>query len=147
MQLSKNFTLAELTKSGVALRYCIDNTPSGEEIANLELLAMNSLQTVRDHDGLPFSPSSGYRSAEVNRIVGSKYTSQHRRGQAADIEVPGVSNRDLAEWIKENLDFDQMILEYHKVADPSSGWIHCSYIKQGNRNQCLIFNGTHYREF
>lgn len=148
MYLSPHFTLKELTRSALAMRHGIDNTPRlTSEIANLEQLTQNILQPVRNHFGVPFSPSSGYRCPRVNRLAGSSDKSQHVKGQAADFEVPGLANKDLADWIKDNLDFDQLILEFYNEADPAYGWIHCSYVKQGNRNQCLIFNGINYRSF
>jgi len=146
--LSANFTLEELTHSALALRHGVRNTPTKEEIHRLRLLAEQILQPVRDHFGIPFSPSSGFRSKKVNALAGSKDTSQHRSGQAADFEVPGIPNRDLADWIKENLTFDQLILEFHNPDDPSSGWVHCSYVgPDDNRKQCLIFDGKFYKEF
>lgn len=145
--LSENFTLEELTKSGLALRHGLSNTPTREERSNLASLAEYILQPIRDHFGIPFSPSSGYRSAKVNLLAGSKPTSQHRSGQAADFEVPGVANRDLADWIKANLTFDQLILEFHNPDIPDSGWVHCSYNTDHNRNEYLIFDGTNFRKF
>jgi len=148
MNLSPNFTLAELTKSNLALRHGLSNTPIPFQKTNLKLVAEYILQPVRTYFGIPFSPSSGFRSAVVNRLAGSKDTSQHRTGQAADFEVPGIDNRVTAEWIKANLDFDQLILEFHNPDVPDSGWVHCSYVDpDNNRNECLIFDGKNYREF
>ena len=147
IRLSPHFTLKELTRSALAARHDIQNLPEPHEIANLKRLAVKILEPVRLHYNIPFSPSSGYRNPSVNRLAGSKPTSQHSKGQAADFEVPGVANRDLAEWIKVNLTFDQLILEFHDEDDPASGWIHCSVKETGNRGQCLIFDGTNYREF
>lgn len=147
MKFPPNFTLAELTRSSLALRHGVSNIPTGEEKTNLMLLATFILQPVRDHFGIPFTPSSGFRSAVVNRLAGSKPTSQHRSGQAADFEIPGIPNRILADWIKVNLNFDQLILEFHNPDIPNSGWIHASYIGAGNRNECLIFDGKSYTKF
>ena len=135
--LSPHFTLGELTKSAQALRLGIDNAPDGQAHKNLCALCLNILEPVREHFGIPFTPSSGYRSPAVNEAIGSKPTSQHRLGQAADFEVPGVSNLKLAEWIRDNLEFDQLILEFHTPGDPNSGWVHCSYRSVGqNRKEC-----------
>ena len=140
MKLSANFTLEELTKSQTAERMGIDNQPSEAEIENLRHLCEKILQPVRDVFGKPFVPSSGYRCVELCEAIGSKATSQHAKGQAADFEVPGVSNYDLAKWIEENLDFDQLILECYKKGDPSSGWVHCSYNPDGpQRKQTLTY--------
>ena len=81
--------------------------------------------------------SSGYRSQELCLAIGSKITSQHAKGEAADFEIFGVSNKELADYIHENLDYDQLILEYWKESDPNSGWVHCSYSDGNNRRQYL----------
>ena len=144
MQLSRNFSLAELTKSQTALRAGIDNSPSEAEITNLKAVAENILQPVRDHYDVPFTPSSGFRCLELNRALKSKDTSQHVLGQAADLEVPGVSNYDLAVWIRDNLDFDQLILECYRPGDPASGWVHCSYVGRDNRGQVLTYSVANF---
>jgi len=146
-QITEYFTLNELTRSAVALRHGIVNRPGPQEIANLISLAANILEPVRQNFGRAFRPSSGYRAPEVNKLVGSKPTSQHVTGQAADFEIPAIANRMLANWIKDNLIFDQLILEFYRPDNPGSGWVHCSYAVNQNRNQCLIFNGTDYKEF
>lgn len=147
MKLSKNFTLNELTKSQTAIRLGIDNTPDTSEIIRLQALARQVLQPVRDHYSRSFSPSSGYRSVELCKAIGSSSKSQHAKGEAADFEVPGIDNYDLACWIKDNLDFDQLILEFYKSGDPTSGWIHCSYkVGENNRKQCLTFDGKQYMQ-
>ena len=137
MQLSKNFSLLELTKSQTAARKDIDNTPSPEHQENLKLLCTHILQPVRDHFERVVSVSSGYRSEELCLAIGSKITSQHAKGQAADFEIYGLSNQELAIWINENLEYDQLILEYWKKEDPNAGWVHCSYKSEGNRKQYL----------
>ena len=137
MQLSKNFNLVELTKSQTATRKGIDNTPSTEHQENLKSLCENVLQPVRDHFSRVVSISSGYRSPVLCAAIGSKSTSQHARGEAADFEIFGLSNKELADWINENLDYDQLILEYWKESDPNSGWVHCSFSEGNNRKQYL----------
>ena len=137
MKLSDNFSLLELTKSQTAERKGINNTPSPEHQENLKLLCTHILQPVRDHFEQVVSVSSGYRSPELCTAIGSKTTSQHAKGQAADFEIFGLSNRELANYIKENLDYDQLILEYWKKEDPNSGWVHCSYDVSVNRKQYL----------
>lgn len=146
-QLSEHFSLNELTRSAIALRHAIGNLPGPLEVINLTRLARYILEPVRRHFNIPYRPSSAYRSAQVNRLVGSAPTSQHLTGQAADFEIPTIANGDLALWIKANLTFDQLILEFHHPDDPGSGWVHCSYVTDHNRNECLIFDGTSYREF
>ena len=137
MKLSKNFSLDELTKSQTAERKGIDNTPSPEHQENLEKLCRHVLQRVRDHFGKVVTLSSGYSSPELCTAIGSKITSQHAKGEACDFEIFGVSNKELADWINENLDYDQLILEYWKESDPNSGWVHCSYTDGSNRKQYL----------
>jgi hypothetical protein len=137
MQLSKNFTMAEFIKSDTANRLGIDNTPQGEHLENAKELFENVVQKVRDHFG-PTVLNSGYRCPELNEAVRGSKTSQHCHGEAADIEVPGVANGELAQWIVENLDFDQVILEFYTPGQPSSGWVHVSYKADGtNRNKAL----------
>ena len=137
MNLTKNFSLLELTKSQTAERKGIDNTPSTEHQENLKRLCESILQRVRDHFGRVVSVSSGYRSKELCTAIGSKITSQHAKGEAADFEIFGISNKELADWINETLNYDQLILEYWKEEDPNSGWVHCSYKSEGNRKQYL----------
>jgi hypothetical protein len=135
MNLSKHFTLEEFTKSQVGQRLDIDNTPSEEDIENMKLLCENVLEVVRENLG-PIHVNSGYRSPALNKAIGGTGTSQHCRGQAADIEVPGVANSDLAKWIMAKCDFDQLILECYTSGVPTSGWVHVSY-KSSNRKQTL----------
>ena len=137
MKLSNNFSLNELTKSQTAERKGIDNTPSAEHQENLKSLCEMILQPIRDHFGQVVSVSSGYRSPELCVAIGSSTKSQHARGEAADFEIFGVSNKELADWINENRTYDQLILEYWNESDPNSGWIHCSFNTQGNRKQYL----------
>ena len=138
MKLTENFSLVELTKSQTAERKGIDNTPSTEHQENLKRLCESILQRVRDHFGQVVSVSSGYRSVELCTAIGSKITSQHAKGEAADFEIFGISNKELADWINENLYYDQLILEYWKGEDePNSGWVHCSFTLNGNRKQYL----------
>ena len=113
MSLSDHFSLMELTKSQTAERLGIDNTPDDVAIGNLASMCDSILEPIRAHYGVPFSPSSAYRSEELNKAIGGSVnpTSAHVRGLAVDIELPGVSNPDLARWVQNNLVFDQLILE------------------------------------
>jgi hypothetical protein len=137
MNLSKSFTLNELTKSQEAIRLEIDNAPSEEHILNLKILCENILQPIRDFYGMPLSVSSGYRSAALCEAVGSSSKSQHTKGQAADFEIFSIANKELADWITANLEYDQCILEFWNENEPNSGWVHCSYSTNGNRKQYL----------
>ena len=138
MKLTQNFSLNELTKSQTAERKGIDNTPSTEHQENLKSLCEMILQPIRDHFGQVVSVSSGYRSPELCVAIGSSTQSQHAKGEASDFEIFGISNKELADYIDQNLDYDQLILEYWKGEDePNSGWVHCSYTNGNNRKQYL----------
>lgn len=137
MQLTKNFTLSEMTKSQTALRLGLDNTPPQEAIFNLQFLALHVLQPVRDHYARSVLVSSGYRSPELNVRVGGSRKSDHCRGMAADIEVFGIANYDLAAWIAANLRYTQLILEFYTRGVPDSGWVHVSYDSSNLKQQSL----------
>ena len=137
MKLSDNFTLDELTKSQEAIRLVILNEPNDEHITNLILLCKNILQPIRNYFKIPVSISSGYRSAALCEAIGSSSKSQHTKGQAADFEIFGVHNKEVSDWIVQNLDYDQCILEFWNENEPNSGWVHCSYSVNGNRKQYL----------
>ena len=127
MNLTANFSLHELTKSETALRMGLDNTPGEAEIAALKLLAEKVLQPVRDHFAKGVKVNSGFRSPESNAAVKGSRTSDHCFGRAADIEIPGVANAELAQWIMDNLEYTQLILEFYTPGIPDSGWVHVSY--------------------
>jgi hypothetical protein len=141
MRLAKNFSLYEFTRSQYASRKGIANNPSSDEVEALRNLAQNVLQPIRDHFGKAVNISSGFRCKKLNKAIGGSTTSQHTKGEAADIEIFGVDNLELARWISRNLPFDQLILEYYDVNDgPNSGWVHVSFKKSGNRNAVLTKN-------
>ena len=144
MRISKNFWLSELTKSPTAERFGISNEPSKEHLVNLTVVTHEILQPVREHFGV-ITVNSGYRSPTLNTKVGGSKTSQHCNGEAVDFEQLGTSNPEVAKWITKNLDWDQIILEFYKKGEPNSGWIHCSYKKDGtNRRKittALVVNG------
>ena len=147
MELSKNFTLAELCKSQTATRHNIINIPTEQDIINnLIAVSNNILQPIRDNYGIPFTPNSGYRSPELNQLLKSKPTCKHCKGQAVDIEVPTINNFELMEFISSNLNFDQVILEFYNEDDPKSGWVHVSYDrdKDNNRYRVLAYDGKKY---
>ena len=137
MKLSKNFSLAEFTKSQTAERKGIDNTPQGEHMDAAVALFENVVQPVRDHYGRGVKVNSAYRHPDVNKAVGGSTTSDHCKGMAADIEIPGVPNAELAEWIKDNCEFRQLILEFYTPGIPDSGWVHVSYNPADNKKQVL----------
>ena len=137
MNLTANFTLEELVKSETALRHNIDNTPGETEIENLKRLCEKILQPVRDHFNTGVKVNSGYRSPAANQKVGGSPTSDHCKGQAADIEIPSIPNADLAIWIMDNLEYTQLILEYYQIGVPDSGWVHVSYDPSNLKKQNL----------
>ena len=136
MKLTPHFTLDEMVKSQTALRLGLDNTPDTDEMKSLLALCENVLEPVRIHWAKPFVVNSGFRALRGNRAIGSRDSSQHAKGEAADIEIPGIDNLVLYYWIAEELDFDQLILEFYN-GEPSSGWVHVSYVGLENRNQTL----------
>lgn len=137
MKLTSNFSLGELTRSQTATRKGIDNEPNAEQLANLTALCECILQPVRNHFGMSVRVSSGLRVPELNAAIGGSTTSDHCKGMAADIEVPGVDNMELARWVVDNLDFRQVILEFYKSGVPDSGWVHVSYNPGDNKKQAL----------
>jgi zinc D-Ala-D-Ala carboxypeptidase len=137
MKLTENFSLHEMIKSETAVRRGMDNTPTDAVIANLKVLAEKVLQPVRNHYKKGIKVNSGYRSPDVNAAVGGSRTSDHTRGQAADIEIPGVANYDLARHIQDNYKFTQLILEFYTPGIPDSGWVHVSYDPANLKCQAL----------
>lgn len=145
MKLSENFSLAEAEKSQTALRLNLNNKVPANFLPAIKLVAREILQPIRDHYGIPFTPSSWWRGLGLNEAIDGSNDSQHCRGEAVDFEVPMVSNREVAEWIKEHLEFDQLILEFWRPGDANAGWIHCSKVIAGtNRGEILRFDGKTY---
>jgi zinc D-Ala-D-Ala carboxypeptidase len=136
-----------MTKSQAALRLGLDNNPSAEQIESLTILCEKVLEPVRQHFNRPVIINSGYRTEAVNRVIGGKGTSQHCRGQAADIEIPGVDNLIIYQWIHDaDTSFDQLILEYYIENEPGSGWVHVSYVsRETNRRERLRLNKSGIR--
>lgn len=144
MKLSPNFSLWEFTRSQTASRKGIDNTPDQVVISSLRVLCEEVLQPVADKFGATMV-NSGYRSRALNSAIGGAAKSQHVFGQAADIECKAVDNYELALWIKDNLDFDQLILENYIPGSPRSGWVHVSYVSPtANRKQVLTYTNRKY---
>jgi hypothetical protein len=115
----------------------LDNTPDDAALENLKTLCEKVLQPVRDHFGKSVTVNSGYRSPESNAAVGGSKTSDHCKGQAADIEIDGLPNPELAKWIMDNLDYTQLILEFYTQGQPNSGWVHVSYDPNNLKKQEL----------
>lgn len=132
MKLSEHLSLAEFSRSDTAKRKGIDNTPKGEHLEAAKNLAEKVFEPVRTHFGKPIFISSGYRSAELNKAIGGAATSQHSKGEAIDIDMDGhggPSNTEVYNYIKDNVDFDQLIWEFGDDTKPD--WVHVSYKKTG----------------
>jgi len=147
MQLSKNLALSEVTRSETAKRRGISNMPTEEHIENFKKLAENVFQPIRDHFGVPIRISSGYRSEALNKAIGGagkmvngKYvpSSQHCTGEAIDIDMDGTSitNKQVFDYIKEHLQFDQLIWEFGTDSNPD--WVHVSYESTGKQRKQVL---------
>ena len=139
MKLSKNLSLAEVTKSITAKRLGIDNTPDEWVTENLRQIAVNVFQPIRDALGCPIHVSSGYRSADLNTAIGGSRRSQHVEGRALDLDADvfrGCTNSEIFNYVRENLEFDQLIWEFGDEDNPD--WVHVSFVYDGiNRKRCL----------
>jgi len=136
--ISKHISEKEATKSVTALRLGIDNTPDGDTLNNMKVLAEKVFEPLREWVGGPIKINSFYRSSALNEAIGGSTRSQHCKGQAMDIDdIYGhKTNKEMFEWIKENLDFDQMIYEFGSESNPD--WVHVSYVSEDkNRNKIL----------
>jgi len=147
MQLSKNLSLAEVTRSETAKRRGVSNMPTEAHIANFKLLAEKVFQPIREHFGVPIHISSGYRSAALNKAIGGAGktingvyvpSSQHCQGEAIDIDMDGtsVTNAAIFNYIKDNLEFDQLIWEFGTDANPD--WVHVSYESTGKQRKQIL---------
>jgi hypothetical protein len=156
--MTANFWESEVGKSNTAERRGINNTPPAEAMAKAKLLAEKCLQPIRDEFGA-FSPESWYRCEPLERVLTAKGFAQwvlknpafkgstawveyfsrksHPKGEAADFEIVGVDNLALFDWIKNNLEFDQLIIEGYRKGVRNSGWIHISYREGDNRQQAF----------
>tara|TARA_R110002050_G_scaffold47938_3_gene111622 strand:+ start:281 stop:739 length:459 start_codon:yes stop_codon:yes gene_type:complete len=136
--LSKHVSMKEGVYSITAKRLGLNNTPTEDHIKNMELLCEKVFEPLRAHVNGPIKINSFYRGAELNEAVGGSSKSQHCRGQAMDIDdtYSYMSNADMYEYIKNNLNFDQMIWEFGTIGNPD--WVHVSYVNaKDNRNRCL----------
>ena len=135
MKISEHLSLSEVTRSETAKRRGISNTPTAEHLENFKKLAENIFEPIREHFGVPIHISSGYRSKELNSAIGGSLSSQHCQGKAIDIDMDdsnsGVTNKMVFDYIKDNLEFDQLINEF------DYSWVHVSYTNGNNRGQIL----------
>jgi zinc D-Ala-D-Ala carboxypeptidase len=152
MKLSNNLSLAEMTKSSTAQRRGIDNMPTPEHMENMKVLAEKIFQPIREHFNRPILISSGYRSKALNDAIGGSQTSQHSIGEAIDIDMDGttLSNTDVFNYIKDNLEFDQLIWEFGNDEKPD--WVHVSYKANGPQRKSILVakkinNKTTYQKY
>ena len=155
MNLSKHLTLFEMTRSSTAKRKGISNEPTPEHIENMKVLAEKIFEPIRRYFNTSIFISSGYRSEVLNKVTpGASKTSQHSKGEAMDIDMDGsgskVSNADIFNWIKDNLNFDTLIWEFGNETNPS--WVHVSYNTKGNQRMQILkaskgILGTKYTKF
>ena len=138
MKISEHITLLEATKSQTATRNKIDNMPNEQQLEAMKLVAERCFEPIRNHFGVPLTVSSFFRCDALNKSVGGSKTSQHVKGEAIDIDADGssITNAQIYNWAKANLIFDQLIWEYGTIENPS--WVHISFSKHSNRNQCLV---------
>jgi zinc D-Ala-D-Ala carboxypeptidase len=139
MKLSQYVSLSEVTKSDTATKRGIDNSPTPEHLENLKVICTEVFDKVREHFDVPIFISSGYRSAALNKAIGGSATSDHNLGKALDLDQDfkgnGVTNKQVFDYIKQNLDFDQLIWEFGSNDNPD--WVHVGYRKGANRKQIL----------
>jgi len=152
MKLSPNLSLAEVTKSATAIKRGIANAPTQEHLQNLKRVAVHVFQPIREHFGKPLAVSSGYRSAELNELIGGSKKSQHSKGEALDLDADvysGLTNAAVFNYIKDHLTFDQLIWEFGTDEEPA--WVHVSYKAEGNRGEVLVAykdnNKTRYKKW
>jgi len=140
MKLSEHLDLSEVTRSESAKRKGISNMPTEAHIANFKLLAEKIFEPIRTHFRCPIIISSGYRSKELNAAIGGSLTSQHCQGEAIDIDMDGtpngVTNRMVFDYIKDNLEFDQLIYEFGDSNNPD--WVHVSYESTGKQRKQIL---------
>ena len=140
MKLSEHLDLSEVVRSESAKRKGISNMPTPEHIANFKILAENIFEPVRNHFRCPIVVSSGYRSKELNQAIGGSNSSQHCTGEAIDLDMDGtphgVSNRMVFDYIKNNLEFDQLIYEFGNSENPD--WVHVSYESTGKQRKQVL---------
>ena len=138
MYISKHLELAELTRSESAKRNGISNMPTPEHVANLKKLADNIFEKIREHFDRPILISSGYRSIDLNKIIKGSKTSQHSTGEAIDIDMDGtaIANKQVFDFIKQHLEFDQLIWEFGTASNPD--WVHVSFESTGKQRKQVL---------
>lgn len=146
MKVSENFYLSEVVKSESALRLKIDNSLPPILLSNAKLIAEAILEPIRAHYKMKFSPKSWYRCPALNKAIGGSPRSEHMEATAVDIELIGITNLALARWIRDNLKFNQLILEHYTDGEPNSGWVHVSHNAVHNKQEVLRYDGKGYKQ-
>jgi len=137
--ISKHISLKEGVFSQTATRRDLDNTPNEEQLENMKLIGEKVFEPLREWVGGPIKINSFFRGLPLNTAIGGAKSSQHMKGQAMDIDdtFGHATNAEMYKWVKENLDFDQMIWEFGTDKNPN--WVHISYVSpEKNRNRCLL---------
>lgn len=138
MKISNHISYKEATTSQTAVRKGIDNTPNEYQLQNMKLVAEKIFEPLREHFKRPIAINSFFRSQKLNKAIGGATGSQHTQGRAIDIDdtLGGVTNKQMFDWIKDNLDFDQLIWEFGNDSNPD--WVHVSYVSENeNRRRVL----------
>ena len=138
MRISKHISYKEATQSQTAVRKGINNEPDAYQLQNMQVLAEKVFEPLREHFGVPIAINSFFRSQKLNKAIGGATGSQHTQGRAIDIDdtLGGVSNKQMFDWIRENLDYDQLIWEFGNDNNPD--WVHISYVSESeNRKRVL----------
>lgn len=139
-KISEHISYAEATKSQTAIRHGIDNTPNEKQLEAMRKVAENCFEPLREYHGMPIAITSFFRSPEVNEKIGGSNTSQHCTGQAMDIDADvfdnGITNKEIFEWLRANVTYDQLISEYPDE-DGNPRWVHISFI-DNNRGEVLV---------
>jgi len=138
LKISNHISYKEATASQTAVRKGIDNTPSEYQLQNMKLVAEKIFEPLREHFKRPIAINSFFRSQKLNKAIGGATGSQHTQGRAIDIDdtLGGVTNKQMFDWIKDNLDFDQLIWEFGNEKNPD--WVHVSYVSENeNRRRVL----------
>jgi len=138
MQLSKHLSLAEVIRSESAKRLGLSNMPTDQHLENFKKLAENVFEPVRNHFNIPIHISSAYRSQALNAAIGGSLTSQHCKGEAIDVDMDGtaITNKQVFDYIKNNLSFDQLIWEFGSDSNPD--WVHVSYNTSGKQRKEVL---------
>lgn len=137
-RISKYVSYAEATKSNTALKNGIDNTPNSTQLSNMKKVAVNVFDKVREHFGVPIGVSSFFRCLALNKKIGGASKSDHMDGEAIDIDADmygGVTNKQIFDYIKDNLEFDKLIWEFGSDEEPA--WVHVSYVEGNNRKMVM----------